>query len=61
MILVGLLYGAIDEWHQAFVPHRIPSMGDWLADAAGVVVGYLVITYLARSVEPPAGALPQAD
>jgi VanZ family protein len=40
LIGLGLLYAATDEWHQAFVPTRVPNMGDWWADVAGVCVGY---------------------
>jgi VanZ family protein len=61
VLAVGLLYGASDEWHQALVPNRTPDVQDWLADAAGVVVGYLAVTYLSRSAEPRPGAVSQAD
>ena len=61
VIGVGLLYGAMDEWHQAVVPNRVPSLGDWYADVAGVLFGYVVITLLARRVGSPSGALSQAD
>jgi VanZ family protein len=43
LLLVGLLFAASDELHQAFVPRRTPSVGDFVADALGLVVGYLVI------------------
>lgn len=33
---LGLLYGATDELHQAYVPGRSAELADWLADAAGV-------------------------
>jgi len=49
-ICVGWLYGLSDELHQAFVPGRTPSVGDWLADAVGVVVGYVVARYLLTAV-----------
>ena len=32
-------YGAIDEWHQSFVPGRDATLGDLLADAAGGALG----------------------
>ena len=42
-LLVGVaaasLYGALDEWHQSFVPGRDPDPWDWAADTAGALVG----------------------
>lgn len=35
--LVYAGYAALDEWLQQFV-RRTPSLGDWLADVAGIVV-----------------------
>lgn len=61
VIGVGMLYGAMDEWHQALVPNRVPSLGDWYADVGGVLLGYVVVTLLAKRVGPPSGALSQAD
>ncbi len=61
VLAVGCLYGATDEWHQAWVPNRVPAFDDWVADVVGVVVGYSLVTYLARSAEPRAGAVSQAD
>lgn len=39
---LGYLYGALDEWHQSFVPGRTPSVVDWVADVVGVTLGYAV-------------------
>ncbi len=38
-LAAGLLFGAIDEWHQGTLPYRQTSVADWLADAAGVSLG----------------------
>ena len=33
LLVVG--YGALDEWHQSWVPGRTPSVLDWVADSVG--------------------------
>jgi len=33
------LYGASDEFHQAFVPLRTPDVVDWATDVAGAAIG----------------------
>lgn len=43
LIAAGVLYGASDEWHQSFVPGRYPAVSDWIADAAGIVIGYMAL------------------
>ena len=43
---LGLLYGLSDEIHQAYVPGRSVEMGDWIADALGVVAGTLLYRHL---------------
>ena len=39
VFLAAALYGAVDEWHQSFIPGRDASVGDWLADCAGAALG----------------------
>jgi VanZ family protein len=34
-IVFSTVYGASDEFHQSFVPHRAPDVRDLIADAAG--------------------------
>jgi VanZ family protein len=46
LIGIGALYGATDEWHQAFVPRRSPDLADWVADVTGVALGYTVLLIL---------------
>ena len=42
--LIGVGYGALDEWHQSFVPGRDASVGDWVADSAGVMLGLVLFS-----------------
>ena len=37
LIVIGMLYGLSDEIHQSFVPNRTCTIGDFLADSAGVI------------------------
>ena len=32
-------FGAIDEWHQQFIPQRSMDFLDWAADTAGATIG----------------------
>jgi VanZ family protein len=43
LLFLGGTYGALDEWHQSFVPGRDPSYGDVLADTAGVILGFFLL------------------
>ena len=40
LLLIGLVYGYLDEWHQSFVPGRFPSWEDGLADVVGLIIGF---------------------
>jgi VanZ family protein len=44
--VLGALYAATDEIHQAFVPGRLGSPLDWLIDTAGAAAGVLVLARL---------------
>jgi VanZ family protein len=43
LLVLGIvvLVGAADEWHQAFLPDRESSVGDFLADCVGAAIGVL--------------------
>jgi len=41
-LVLAVLYGISDEWHQSFVPGRVPSLGDLLADAIGAALGIML-------------------
>lgn len=45
-LIFASLYGLSDEFHQYFVPNRDCDFWDWLADAAGAVLGILLIKYI---------------
>jgi VanZ family protein len=52
-IVMTSLYGASDEYHQAFVPNRSPAVSDWVADSLGALVGASVFrTLRARGSVP---------
>ncbi len=40
-IVIGIVYGLSDEWHQSFVPGRCSSVIDVLFDMVGVVTAAL--------------------
>jgi len=42
-IIIGTAYGAIDEFHQSFVPGRTESIYDLFADAIGVTLAQTII------------------
>jgi len=48
MIAIALcaLYGASDEFHQAFVPFRVPDPVDWLTDVVGAIAGVSACLWL---------------
>ena len=55
--------GALDEWHQSFVPGRCSSVGDFLVDVLGIGVMLLLLRLAALRAErrhalppPPSGA-----
>jgi VanZ family protein len=39
VVLAASLFGAVDEWHQRFVPGRSPHTTDWVADTLGALTG----------------------
>ncbi len=47
VLAFGVVYAAVDEFHQMFVPYRIPSVADWVADLIGLLVGYGIVLILA--------------
>ena len=46
VVLAISLFGAVDEWHQAFIPRRSMSFFDWVADTAGALAGALAARFI---------------
>lgn len=42
VLILGIGYGGLDEIHQSFVVGREASIGDFLADAVGIVLACLI-------------------
>jgi VanZ family protein len=43
-IVILLVFGAITEWVQYFLPYRAFNINDLLANSLGVVIGFVIIT-----------------
>jgi VanZ family protein len=41
-LAVAAAFAALDEAHQAWLPGRVPSVGDWAADVIGATIGLAV-------------------
>lgn len=41
-LAAAVVFAALDEWHQTWIPSRSPQLVDWLADVAGLTVGTTV-------------------
>jgi VanZ family protein len=50
-LCLAISYAAFDEWHQAFVPGRCASAGDWVADVLGIGLGYASVLLLTKKGE----------
>lgn len=50
-LVVAVVYGALDEVHQGFVPGRSPQLRDVLVDAAGALVGAAAWWWLDRRAQ----------
>lgn len=43
IIILSILYGITDEFHQYFVPTRVPDVRDLIADTIGAIVASLLL------------------
>jgi VanZ family protein len=47
-VVLALLYGISDEWHQAFTPNRTPDVMDVAADTLGAAAGVAAVVLVGR-------------
>ena len=47
-IVAATIYGATDEWHQAFVPFREPDRWDLATDLVGALVSVVALAWIDR-------------
>jgi len=50
-LMVTSLYGALDEWHQSFIPERSVEVADWLADTFGGLAFLLLVIYAIKALK----------
>jgi VanZ family protein len=61
-VYTAVLWGLLDEVHQAFVPGRSPDVVDLLADGLGATAGALGrVVFVRRAGSPPATSLEAAS
>ena len=50
LVVVALIscFGALDEWHQQFIPRRSMELLDWAADTTGATIGVVLATASGR-------------
>ena len=51
-VVLAVVFGALDEWHQRFIPGRSTEFADWQADSLGAVVGALGAVAILRRRPP---------
>lgn len=57
-ILVAILYGSFDEWHQQFIPMRAMDVADFLVDALGAFLGGFAWLVFRRPMGPGRSPVP---
>jgi len=48
VVLLISCFGALDEWHQQFIPQRSMDLLDWTADTVGATIGVLLAVISGR-------------
>lgn len=47
-VVVASGFGAVDEWHQQYIPGRSTELADWQADSLGAAVGAIAYATFSR-------------
>jgi VanZ family protein len=55
-LAVSVFYGMVDEFHQIFVPGRVPDAWDILLDTTGAVAACLLVPLVYRMIPAPASS-----
>ncbi len=50
VIVLCLLYGVTDEWHQSFVPNRTPDIADLINDTIGASIAMFLVSRFRKFV-----------
>jgi VanZ family protein len=48
VVILISCFGALDEWHQQFIPLRSTDLLDWAADTMGAAIGAILATTIQR-------------
>lgn len=51
-IVIAVVFGAVDEWHQRFIPGRSTELADWHADSLGALAGATIMALASRRAPP---------
>lgn len=51
-VALAMVFGALDEWHQRFIPGRSTEFADWQADSLGAAAGALAGAVVLRRRTP---------
>lgn len=52
LLLLVVMFAALDEWHQRFIPGRSSDVLDMIADLGGAAGGFAAVSYLLRRRVP---------
>jgi len=45
-VIAVAAFGAVDEWHQQFIPGRSMDVMDWVADSIGGIIGVIAASLI---------------